>query len=348
MEVKTEGPARSFEGLAARFHAAARDMNALAQAHGVRLMPGAMHPWMDPERETRVWPHSNAEIYSAYDRLFDCRRHGWANLQSVHLNLPFADEREFARLMAAVRIALPLIPALAASSPVVEGRATGFLDSRLDVYRTNSHRAPAMTGAVIPEPVYDYEAYRHVVLDPIDVELERLGADEVLLRQPFTNARGAIARFDRNAIELRLIDAQERPRADLAVAAAVSGLVRGLVEERWCAHAQQAEQPTAALTALLDRAIERGPAATLEPAYTALFGTEALPARTAGELLRRVAEGAFDGSGDLEPALEIVLREGTLAERMLRALGTGFVRDDLRRVCTELCACLDEDRPFLA
>ena len=53
-----------------------------------------MHPWMDP-RAASLWPHEYGEVYAAYDRIFDCRRHGWANLQSVHLNLPFADEREF-------------------------------------------------------------------------------------------------------------------------------------------------------------------------------------------------------------------------------------------------------------
>jgi gamma-glutamyl:cysteine ligase YbdK (ATP-grasp superfamily) len=203
-----------------------------------------------------------------------------------------------------------------------------------------------MTGAVIPEPVYAVDEYRRRVLDPIDAELERLGADEALLRKPFTNARGAIARFDRMAIELRLIDAQECPRADLAVAAATSGLVRGLVEERWCSHARQAELATAGLSALLVRAIERGPAAELEAGYAELFGSGACGARTAGALLQGVAEEAFDGPPDLEPALEVVLREGTLAERLLRALGPGFARGDLRRVWGELCACLAQDRSF--
>ena len=50
-------------------------------------MPTAMHPWMNPRIETRIWQRENAEIYTAYDRIFDCNRHGWANLQSMQLNL---------------------------------------------------------------------------------------------------------------------------------------------------------------------------------------------------------------------------------------------------------------------
>ena len=77
-------------------------------------------------------------IYQTYDRIFGCKAHGWANLQSMHLNLPFADDAEFARLHAAIRLVLPIIPALAASSPIADGRPTGFMDIRMEAYRTHS------------------------------------------------------------------------------------------------------------------------------------------------------------------------------------------------------------------
>ena len=83
-----------------------------------------------------------AAIYATFDRLFDCRRHGWSNLQSMHVNLPFDGDDEFARLHAAVRVLLPIIPALAASSPYAGGRAQPALDQRLVEYRDNSLRFP--------------------------------------------------------------------------------------------------------------------------------------------------------------------------------------------------------------
>ena len=76
---------------------------------------------MNPLTETVIWPHDNNEIYSLYDKIFDCRGHGWSNLQSVHINLPFKDELEFRKLHSAIRLLLPIIPALSASSPFADG-----------------------------------------------------------------------------------------------------------------------------------------------------------------------------------------------------------------------------------
>ena len=348
VELKTNGPAPSYSGLADRFVASARRLNSLLEeGWHARLMPTGMHPWMDPSRETTLWPHDNGPVYRAYDQLFDCRRHGWANLQSVHLNLPFADEHEFARLMAAVRLVLPLIPALAASSPVVEGRSTGILDNRLEFYRTNSERVRSMTADVIPEPVYGFDEYQDRVLGVLDRELEEIGADQVLRGQEFANARGAIARFDRMAIEIRLIDAQECAEADLAVAAAVSGVVRALVEERWASLRCQRAWSTPELVELLQTAIRKGPdAEILDRSYSKAFGVESSETLTMGKLWRRIAETTFDGSTDLEGALQTILRQGTLAQRILAALGQEFDRRKLKSVYGELCGCLASGSRF--
>lgn len=346
LELKNVAPTRTLDELVEPFHEAVLRLGAHLGSRGARLMPSGMHPWMQPASETRIWPHESAPIYRAYDALFDCHRHGWANLQSVHLNLPFADEAEFGRVMAATRIVLPLIPALAASSPVVDGRATGVLDNRLVTYRTNSARVPAMAGEIIPEPVYDFDGYRSRVFAPLARQLEEAGADPVLVGQEWTNARGAIARFDRMAIEIRLIDAQECPLADLAICAAVGGAVRALAEERWAPLAAQRDRPTAELRALLDRCVERGPATELEPDYVELFGADAGRVKTARELWSWLAERAFAGPARLEAHVADVLRDGTLAERLLAALGPEFDRDGLRRVYRDLCGCLAAGAPF--
>ncbi|MBU1395140.1 MAG: glutamate--cysteine ligase, partial [Gammaproteobacteria bacterium] len=86
VEIKNERPDPALEPLVAGFQAEIRQVNRLLDPLGARLMPTAMHPWMDPAAETRLWPHDNAPIYRAYDRIFDCRQHGQANLQSMHLN----------------------------------------------------------------------------------------------------------------------------------------------------------------------------------------------------------------------------------------------------------------------
>jgi len=107
VEIKNARPDPALEPLVAGFQAEVGAINRLLRPLDARLMPGAMHPWMNPATETRLWCRDHAPIYEAYDRIFGCRRHGQANLQSMHLNLPFADDSEFARLHAAVRLARP-------------------------------------------------------------------------------------------------------------------------------------------------------------------------------------------------------------------------------------------------
>src|SRR5690606_19484263 len=198
---------------------------------GATLLPTGMHPWMEPEHELRLWPHDNAEIYSAFDRIFGCRGHGFANLQSMHINLPFADDEEFGKLHAAIRLVLPLIPGLSASLHLVEGRLLCTLDNRLEAYRTNCARVPSVTGLVVAEAVYSRASYEAEVLQAIYRDLAELDPEGVLAHE-WVNARGAIARFDRMAIEIRTADTQECPRADLALAELVVAAVRSLVEQR--------------------------------------------------------------------------------------------------------------------
>jgi hypothetical protein len=88
-----------------------------------------------------------------------------------------------------VRLVLPILPALAASSPVMDGRVTGVLDNRLEVYRTNATRIPRMTGAVIPELLWDGASYRRAILEPLQTEVAALDG-EGLLEGEWLNARG--------------------------------------------------------------------------------------------------------------------------------------------------------------
>ncbi|HEX6199038.1 MAG TPA: glutamate-cysteine ligase family protein [Thermoanaerobaculia bacterium] len=348
---------------------------------GARLLPTGMHPWFDPETETRLWPGEGSEVYRAYDRIFGCRGHGWSNLQAVHLNLPFAGDEELGRLHAAVRLVLPILPALAASSPVMEGRVTGLLDSRLEAYRTNSRRFASITGEVIPEPVFTRADYEERILQPIYRDLAPLDPEGVL-RHEFSNARGAIARFGRGSIEIRVLDVQEAPRADVAILALVAGVLKLLAEERWSSQEAQRRVETGPLARLLRRAITAAEAAEIDdPAYLALFGFEAprkrprAPRRrgllrrgprpgpepaTAGDLWRHLAREAFAAGATDEAAfgadLRVILEEGPLARRILRALGADaevdggleIPRNHLREVYGRLADCLAAGELFRA
>jgi len=357
IELKTNAPAPTLEGLAVSFQAHVRKINGMLRdirppgaPDGARLLPGAMHPWMDPACEKQLWPHEYGDVYSRFDQMFDCRGHGWANLQSVHLNLPFhgdaTSDDEFGRLHAAIRLILPILPALAASSPFMDGRATGLLDSRLDVYRHNARNIPIVSGGVIPEPVFTREQYSRVIYDAIDQAIAPFNED-ALLDHTWVNARGAIARFDRGAIEIRVLDVQECPAADCAMVAAIVEVLRALVSERWLTVNSQQTFDSDGLRSLLTRVIAAGDEAILDDRdYLAAFGVET-SSMTAGELWRRLVE-ACPPSPSFSPELAVLLGEGPLARRLLRATGPSPEPRAIRGVTRRLADCLEHGTMFHA
>src|SRR5690606_1590064 len=142
----------------------------------------------------------------------------------------------------------------------------------LAMYRGNARRVPSVTGSVVPEAVFSRAEYERVVLGRIYGDLAELDPEGVL-RHEWVNARGAIARFDRGTVEIRLIDAQECPSADLAVAAAVAALVRMLAAGRGAERDARADPDEAALARLLERTIQAGEEAVLDdPRYLRALG----------------------------------------------------------------------------
>jgi gamma-glutamyl:cysteine ligase YbdK (ATP-grasp superfamily) len=346
VEVKNTHPDPALEPLASGFQAEIQAINRLLQPMGACLMPTAMHPWMNPAAEARLWPHENASIYQAYDRIFDCRKHGQANLQSMHLNLPFANDNEFARLHAAVRVLLPILPALAASSPVADGTPSGFLDTRMAAYCTAVQCVPSVIGQVIPDTSNSRAEYASQVLAPMYRDLAPLDSQGVLQHE-WLNARGAIPRFDRNAIEIRVIDAQECPQADLAIAAAATAVIRALYDDRWSSLAMQQAIGTDSLAKILHACIRDADQAVIDDAgYLRLLGLSDRQYR-GGELWRHlVNRTGLDRSTFWIGTLRVMLEQGPLARRILQALGKDRSSARLQHVYRELCDCLETGRMF--
>jgi len=346
LELKVAEPVPALAGVAAQFQRSVRRVNSILEPMGGLLMPSGAHPWMDPARDARLWPHDYAEIYQTFDRIFGCRTHGWTNLQSVHLNLPFADNAEFARLHAAVRLLLPILPALAASTPYLDGRATGALDGRLDAYRVNARRIPSVSGAVIPEPCFSRRAYRERILNRIYRDMRQVDS-EGTLRHEWVNARGAIARFERNTIEVRVLDTQECPRADLAIVGAAVAVLRALTAERWTSTREQRGWAVAPLRRILDATVRDADEAVIGDAdYLRVLGWAGPVPCRAGELWDHLLE-AVGPVGLIErEALRAIRREGPLARRLLRAVGKAPSRRRLRAVYGDLCECLAAGRLF--
>jgi gamma-glutamyl:cysteine ligase YbdK (ATP-grasp superfamily) len=348
IEVKTNGPTKDLAQVVGDFQKNVARINQLAEEFGARLMPTAMHPWMDPNRELKLWPHEYNPVYEAYNRIFDCRGHGWANLQSTHLNLPFGNDDEFGRLHAAIRILLPLLPALAASSPVADGHLAGQLDYRLEVYRNNSRKIPSITGRVIPEPIfseadYDREIFQRNYRDiaPFD--------PEGILQQPFLNSRGAIARFERGAIEIRVLDIQECVTADVAICEFTSRALELFVRESTVNYQRQQAVAVDPLAELFLEVIRKGERAVVEaPELFDLYGiSQPTPVKEIWHsLLERVEKdfGPTSMSSATRQTIRSILEHGSLARRIVQQLGgdSGMLPD----IYMELCECLERNQMF--
>lgn len=337
IELKCAQPTPTLEGWGQHFaESLHRVLDRLAPLNATLLGTG-MHPTMDPDTEFAKWPHEASEIYDAFDRIFDCRGHGWSNLQSMHLNLPFADDDELGRLHAAIRVILPVLPALCASSPIYGGRRQPSLDARLEVYKCNAKRVPEVSGQVIPEPAFTAAEYDAQVFQPLYRAIAPHDPKGILQHE-WLNARGAIVRFDRNAIEIRVMDVQEHPVADLAIAATVSAVLKRLVD---------ADQPTlrafdsTRLRKTFDLCVEQADGAVLDDVELCrALGVDTKTPLKARELWHQLATE----TNTMTKPIEVITTEGTLARRIVDAVDRSSVEETYRA----LVDCLKEGRSFSA
>jgi len=347
-ELKVPRPIPDIERAEQAFAGAITQANRILAREGCALLPGPMHPTMDPKRESGIWPHEGREIYEAYDRVFNVHGHGWFNLQSCHINLPFADDGEFGLLHAAVILLLPFLPALAAGSPFREGRLTSWRDTRLDTYRGNQKRFPLIAGQIVPEPVFTEADYRREILQPMMRQVAVANGDGIF-QEGWLNSRGAIARFHRGAIEIRVLDVQECPLADMAIASLVIATLGTLVELHGDDILRLARLSTTARRKrqLLACARHGLAAELILPELREAFGVNAR-VRGARGFWRHIL-GRF--AGDSIPAryaevIELILRRGNLADRLLAFHRRNCAVRSFPAMLSALTTCLAENKQF--
>jgi len=302
---------------------------------------------MNPFTDTKLWPHDNNEVYALYDKLFDSKGHGWSNLQSTHLNLPFHGDEEFAKLHAAIRLILPLLPALCASSPVLDSNISGMLDTRLKFYKTNQAKIPVLTGSIIPEEVYSFEDYKKAIYQPIEKAIGPYDPDQIL-DPVWVNSRGAIARFDRGSIEIRVMDIQECPAADLAIVTLVVETLKLLISENFTRLSEQKIIETEALVNLFDRAAIRGLSSPVEDlSILAAFGLKT--PSTIKEIWKAILLKIPDSTNqsDYRKIIKSILENGSLSERILHALENDSSLKNMETVYRRLSVCLQENKLFI-
>ncbi|MCF8260022.1 MAG: hypothetical protein K9J12_04555 [Melioribacteraceae bacterium] len=347
IELKTNGPALSLNNLDDSFHRVVKELNKLLESHNAILLPSAVHPTMDPLKETKIWPHHNSAVYEAYDKIFNCKGHGWSNLQSTHINLPYKGDEEFGNLHAAIRAVLPILPALAASSPIIDGKFSGSRDVRLEFYRKNQSRIPSITGSIIPERVFTREDYKEEILEWIYSNIEKFDTDK-LLRHEWLNSRGAIARFQRKTIEIRTLDIQESPKVDISIAAFVTELLKKFINEEWRPLDELKAADEDELARILFNVIKVAESSIItNKNYLGLFGLEGSQKISAKDLLQYIFEELKDFSKTPHAeVIQAIIKNGTLSSRIIRAVKNDFSPKNLNAVYFELADCLAKNEMF--
>jgi gamma-glutamyl:cysteine ligase YbdK (ATP-grasp superfamily) len=235
------------------------------------------------------------------------------------------------------------MPALTASSPVLDGKLTGFMNSRMKLYRHNSALIPSVAGQIVPEPVYSYGGYERDIFQPMFADIAPYDPAGVLQHE-FLNSRGAI--------EIRVLDVQEFPQADTAIAALLAAVLEKLCRERWGPVEKIKKIDTGPLADLFLAVFKDADATIFD--HQAFLETVGLAGRgplAARHIRRHLFESCLtDGDIDAETAkpVETILEKGCLARRILKALGKDARREKLHRVYADPCDCLAGGRMYLA
>ncbi len=214
------------------YQAVTQILELLQREFDASLLGTGMHPFLELS-DARVWSHRDRRIYEEFDKIFGIRQHGWLNIQSYQLNLPFSNEKEGVRLYNQIANVLPYLPAVSASSPVYESRIGKYRDNRLHFYRINQEKVPSITGYVIPQYIDSFDTYRKLTIERYSKDLLNIGAPNFFMHD-WLNSRGAIFRFDRKTIEVRIMDEQECVKSDVALSCFLRAALRGLMEDENC------------------------------------------------------------------------------------------------------------------
>lgn len=289
-----------------------------ATNHEYGFMGLGMHPLLKLD-ETTYWDHDEQEYYQAYDRLFNIKQHGWLNIQALQINIPYDDLEELVAMFNKIRSLVPYLVAVSASSPMVEGKLTNYMDNRLVYYRQNQAAIPPICHNILPEKlesVHDYVQINRQIYS----ELKKCKAE--ILCKEWVNSRGVIVRFTRKCLEVKAIDEQECLHSDMAFSAFLLALLRTDLA---------LEEDESTLLAMLEDAMLGG-VAGMRP-----------------ELERLLAQAEKSANAEEKRYLPLVakrIEQGSLAEIMVQKLKETNGR--IEPILEQMQWCLKENRPYFA
>jgi len=338
MEVKANKPFASPVEFEQTMHCAVKTLQEFVnRRYGARLLGMGMHPLLKLD-ETRVWPHHHRQLYEEYSKVFNLKRHGWLNIQSFQLNLPYSDQKSGIMLHNLLANICPYLPAVSATSPIFEGKFGRYVDNRLHFYEQNQKEVPSVTGDVIPEYISSFKHYEEDVIGKYSRDLAARGIGKLLVGKEWVNSRATIFRFDRKALEIRVMDEQECVKSDVALGCYMRALLRGLLTTNY------ELAPHEILVEDLDSVIERGSEAKTK---SKLGDT----ARDACKSLLKIAfQNATGEEKEYLPIIEKRIRSGNLSEVVRSRIKNRSQKTELKEaiidVFLKLSESLIDNKPY--
>ncbi|MEM3617824.1 MAG: glutamate-cysteine ligase family protein [Candidatus Bathyarchaeia archaeon] len=338
MEIKPNKPFKSPKTFEENMHEAVlRLSEMLEHRYGARLLGTGMHPTLRLE-ETAVWPHRHKQIYEAFSRIFNLKQHGWLNIQSFQLNIPYADEAKAILMHNLLANVCAYLPAVSASSPIYEGRFGDYADNRLYFYMENQKEIPSVTGKVVPEYIQSFRQYRQEIIGRYSADLAKFGAHHCILNKEWINSRGVIFRFERKALEIRVMDEQECIKSDVALSCFIRALLRGLMK------ANEPLLPTEVLAEDFKSVIKYGLEAKV------LYPNEPTAKHVCKRFLKIAWENALDEEKEYLPLIEKRLEHGNLSDVVREKVKVRAQKTDMDEaiidVYSKLLNCLKANEPF--
>jgi hypothetical protein len=213
------------------------------------------------------------------------------------------------------------------------------LDNRLFFYKTNQSEIPSIVGDVVPEYVKSFNQYKDEVIGKYSQDLAAAGAEKELLFKEWVNSRGIIFRFDRVALEVRVLDEQECIKSDVALSCFIRAALRGLIanQEELLSHD--------ILVSDFNSAISKG-----------LNGMVLHPkGKTARNICQHLFKIASENADEEEKKYLWLIRKriegGSLSElireRIIRKAQKTDIVEAIRTVYSTLIKCLFDNQPYL-
>jgi carboxylate-amine ligase len=169
------------------------------------------------------------------------------------------------------------------------------------------------------------------------------------LQDEWLNSRGAIARFQRDAIEIRVLDIQECPKADFAVITAIVSVLRSLVHETVPYPLQKTLDERRGEAIFIKTSREGLEADISDAHYLSCLGLGAgnYKVRELWQKLLAAVPPELDVNRPFKTELQHILQHGNLAARIVKQLGPKPTVRAIEDCYRSLGQCLQANVPFL-